>query len=68
MLVVSCIVSSLILLSVYGNTWQIWVIALAVASIATLLEAFSKFGIDNLTVPLGSAALSFALAQALLGV
>jgi len=66
MLIVSYIVSSLILLSVYGNAWQVWVIALAVALIATLLEAFSKFGIDNLTVPLGSAALSFALAQALL--
>lgn len=66
MCLVSFIVISLLLLGVYGSSWQIWVIALIVAPIATVLEAFSKFGIDNLTVPLGSAALSFALGQLLL--
>jgi len=34
-----------------------------VAVIATALEAFSLLGIDNLTVPLGSAALAFFLNQ-----
>lgn len=65
MAVVSYIVSSLILLSVQGNIWQTWLISQIVALVATSLEAFSKFGIDNLTVPLGSAAIGFALSQLL---
>jgi phytol kinase len=36
-------------------------IALAVALFATLLESFSKLGLDNLTVPIGSSALAYAL-------
>lgn len=63
---VSYLVCSLILLSVQGNIWQTWTIPLAVALVATLLEAFSKLGVDNLTVPLGSAALCFFLSQLLL--
>nr|WP_225938720.1 diacylglycerol/polyprenol kinase family protein [Kovacikia minuta] len=66
MFLVSFVVSGLILLGVYGNLWQIWLISCIVALFATGLEAFSKFGIDNLTVPLGSAALSFAFSQFLL--
>ena len=62
---VSYFVSSLILLGVQGNVWQTWVVSLAVALVATGLESFSKFGIDNLTVPLGSAALGFVLSQLL---
>nr|WP_277879876.1 diacylglycerol/polyprenol kinase family protein [Leptolyngbya sp. FACHB-36] len=62
---VSFVVSSLILLAVQGVSWQTWLIALSVAIVATGLEAFSKFGIDNLTVPLGSAALCFVLSQVL---
>ncbi len=62
---VSCFVSSLILLSVQGNIWQTWVTSLAVALVATGLEAFSMLGIDNLTVPLGSAAVGFVLSQLL---
>jgi len=53
--------SVLILLNVQGAIWQTWVIALAIALFATALEAFSKYGIDNLTVPLGSATLAFLL-------
>lgn len=63
MFLVSCIVSSLILLTVQGAVWQTLAISVAVAAVATGLEAFSKLGIDNLTVPLGSAALGFALTQ-----
>ena len=63
MAIVSYIVSSLIFLGVQGNVWQTWEVAIAVALVASSLEAFSKFGIDNLTVPLGSAALSFVLNQ-----
>ena len=66
MTLVSYLVSSLILLAVQGNIWQIWVVSLAVAIAATVLEAFSKLGIDNLTVPLGSAAVGFFLMQLLL--
>jgi len=62
---VSYFVSSLILLGVQGNVWQTWVVSLAVALVATGLESFSKYGIDNLTVPLGSAALGFVLSQLL---
>lgn len=63
MAVVSYLVSSLILLWVQGNIWQIWVVSAAVAVVATALEAFSKWGVDNITVPLGSAAVSFFLMQ-----
>lgn len=55
---VSYLICSSILLAVQGGSWQTWAIALAVAVTATLLEAFSKLGIDNLTVPLGSALLA----------
>jgi phytol kinase len=65
MAAVSYGVSSLILIGVQGAIWQTWVVALAVAIAATILEAFSKYGIDNLTVPLGSAMLAFLLNQSL---
>jgi phytol kinase len=63
MAIVSFAVSSLVLLEVQGDLWQTGAISLVIALVATGLEAFSKFGIDNLTVPLGSAALSFFLSQ-----
>jgi len=63
MLAVSGLVSGLILLSIYGNLWQIWLIAAGVAVAATALEACSNLGIDNLTVPLGSAGIAFWLIQ-----
>lgn len=63
MALASYAVCSLILLGVQGNIWQTWVVAIATALLATALEAFSKLGIDNLTVPLGSAALCFFLNQ-----
>jgi phytol kinase len=56
----------LILLAVQGNIWSTWVVSLAVALVATGLEAFSFYGIDNLSVPLGSAALAYILIQLLL--
>ena len=66
MMLVSYVVSSLILVGTQGNSWQTWVISLMVAVIATALEAVSFLGIDNLTVPLGSAALAFFLSQLVL--
>jgi phytol kinase len=65
MTIVSFLVTSSILWVVQGNSWHTWLIAAIVAVVATGLEAFSKLGIDNLTVPLGSAALAFALSQVL---
>lgn len=61
MCLVSYVICSLILLGVQGNIWQTWIVSLAVALVATGLEAFSKWGIDNLTVPVGSAALCYWL-------
>ncbi len=51
---------------VEGNSWQTWTISIVVALVATIAEAFSKLGIDNLTVPLASAFLCFFGVQALL--
>jgi phytol kinase len=66
MAIASFVVSGLILqLSQSGNGWQIGAIAFAIALFATGLEAFSKYGIDNLTVPVGSAALAFGIVNAL---
>ncbi|MDJ0737332.1 MAG: SEC59/DGK1/VTE5 family protein [Nostocaceae cyanobacterium] len=65
MCLVSGMIISLILLGIQGNVWQTWVISLVVAVVATGLETFSFLGIDNLTVPLGSAALAFFLVQVL---
>lgn len=53
------VVTATILLSTEGNSWQTWTISLLVAAVATTLEAFSKLGIDNLTVPLISGFLCF---------
>jgi phytol kinase len=63
MLGVSYLVTSLILLYVQGTIWQTWIVALIVAIAATSLEAFSKLGIDNLTVPVGSAVICFFTSQ-----
>jgi phytol kinase len=61
MMGVSFLVSGSILLGTQGNLWQTWEVALGVALVATLLEMVSKLGVDNLTVPLGSAAVAFYL-------
>lgn len=59
------IVTGAILLPVEGNNWQTWTIAVVVAFVATVAEAFSKLGIDNLTVPLASGFLCFLGVQVL---
>ena len=53
------IVTEAVLLKVEGNSWQTWTIAIVVALVATVCEAFSKLGIDNLTVPLACGFLCF---------
>ena len=54
-----------LLLLTQGNIWQTWIVSLIVACIATILETFSYLGIDNLTVPIGSAASAYILMQLL---
>jgi phytol kinase len=66
MLLVSFGISFLILIATRGNSLLSAGIALTIAVTATGLEAFSKFGVDNLTVPIGSAAIAFFLTQHLL--
>jgi phytol kinase len=44
-----------------GWTGQVGLTALAVAIAATALETLSRYGLDNLTVPLGSALLAYGL-------
>ena len=53
----------LLLVGPSGNIWLSGVTAIATAIVATGLEAVSKLGIDNLTVPIGSAAVAFFLNQ-----
>jgi phytol kinase len=61
MLIVSHLIASGVLFSQgYSGFW--WM-GLGVAIAATALESFSKYGIDNLTVPLGSGAIAFFLSQ-----
>lgn len=64
---VSYIVSALILLSAQGNIWQTWLVSGVVALMAAGLEAFSKYGVDNITVPVGSAVIGYVLNEFLLG-
>lgn len=52
-------------LSVRGDRALLLLIALGVAIAAAGLEAFSKLGVDNLTVPLGCAAIAWGLVQGL---
>ncbi|WP_348539847.1 MULTISPECIES: diacylglycerol/polyprenol kinase family protein [Spirulina sp. CCY15215] len=66
MLGASFLVTAIVLASVYGIIWQVFLISLWVAIAATGLEAFSKLGVDNLTVPLGSGMLTFYLVELLL--
>lgn len=60
---ISFLVVGVVLASVYGNRGVIGLIAAIVALSATMLESFSMLGLDNLTVPIGSAAIVFLLCQ-----
>ena len=66
MAAVAFFITGTILIAVEGNSWQSWTISFVVASVATILEAFSKLGIDNLTVPIISGFLCFFAIEALL--
>lgn len=63
MLIVSFLVTIFILLSVQTNILSAVIVSIIVAIAATFLETFSKLGIDNITVPVGSAAIAYYLLQ-----
>ncbi|MEL6602544.1 MAG: diacylglycerol/polyprenol kinase family protein [Cyanobacteria bacterium J06614_10] len=63
MLIVSYVVCAAILTAVQGPLVETWLAAGGVAIVATALESASKYGVDNLSVPLGSAAVCFWLVQ-----
>jgi phytol kinase len=65
MAIVSSLVAIAILLPTHGNHWQSWLAAIVIGPIAAGLESFSKLGIDNLTVPIGSAAIGYGLIELL---
>jgi phytol kinase len=66
MVLVSYLVNTIILVAIFGNLWQIWLLSLIVALIAASLEIISWLGLDNFTVPVGSAMFSFLLSKLLL--
>ncbi len=66
MMGVSFLVISVILLWVGEPVLTVAMVSLIVSMAAMGLEAFSQLGIDNLTVPLGSAVLAFYLINGLL--
>lgn len=61
MALASFLVVLLVLGLTAGFTGAVWGTAGVVAIAATLLETLSFYGLDNLTVPLGSAALAYGL-------
>ena len=65
MAVASALVVVTVLGVVQGISWPLIMTAVGVAIAATLLEAISKYGIDNLTVPIGSTAVAMGLTQLL---
>jgi phytol kinase len=67
LLLVSYIITTIVLYLAHGNLLWIWLVGIPVAIVAVLLESCSQFGIDNLTLPLGTALLAFWLADVLPG-
>lgn len=61
MALASFVVCLLVLGFTAGFTGSVTAVAAVVAIAATLLETLSFYGLDNLTVPLGSAALAYGL-------
>lgn len=61
MFATSYLVSLLTLLASGAGLANVAIVSLAVAAAATVLESFSVLGLDNFTVPVGSAAIAFGL-------
>lgn len=63
MVIVSAIVALCVLLPTAGNHPGTWLCGAVVGTAAAGLESFSKLGVDNLTVPIGSAAIAYGLVE-----
>jgi phytol kinase len=63
MFLVSYAIVSIVLFSVQGNIWSTWMVGIPVAIAATAVESIAQWGLDNLSVPLISAGLAFAINQ-----
>ena len=68
MFLISYLICNIILIFTFANTWQNSLISILLAIFATGLESLSWWGIDNLTVPIGSAFIGYALVVCLLPV
>ena len=65
MAVVSTVVCALVLSATTPMSGIVVILSIGVGISAALLEAFSKFGLDNLTVPIVSAAIAYGLVSGL---
>ncbi|MEM9483900.1 MAG: diacylglycerol/polyprenol kinase family protein [Cyanobacteria bacterium P01_F01_bin.116] len=65
MAMASALVVLVVLVFVQGMSGALVLTAIGVAIAATILEAVSKYGIDNLTVPIGATTMTIALTQLL---
>ncbi len=65
MAIVATLVSGIILSNVVASTAQLITISFTVGILSAVLEAFSNLGIDNLTVPILSAAIAYSLVSIL---
>jgi phytol kinase len=63
MFAISYGIITIILVSVQGNMWQSWLVGIPVSIAVTAIESISQFGLDNLTVPLISSALTYLLTR-----
>jgi phytol kinase len=61
LLLVSYLITTIILWAVQGNISPTWWVGIPVAIVAVGLESISQWGIDNLTLPIGTALLAFGL-------
>jgi phytol kinase len=67
LLLVSYAITTIVLYLANGNLPLVWLVGIPVAIVAVFLESISQFGIDNLTLPLGTALLAFWLADVIPG-
>jgi phytol kinase len=67
LLLVSYVITTIILYIAHGNLPIVWLVGIPVAIVAVILESISQFGLDNISLPLGTALLAFWLTEILPG-
>jgi phytol kinase len=65
LLLVSYVVTTVVLYIANGDLPIVWLVGIPVSIAAVILESISQFGIDNITLPLGTAMLAFWLTEIL---